>query len=168
MTGNPLLKSQGEIDGEKMTMSEVAMMTLVRPFILGFTEPIVASWNAYLALIYGMLRVPRSHRRVSDFIGAGILYCFISSFDIVFMEKHGFNLGQNGLAFLVSSLKNVCQFCFGLMNYISQGIITGVVITYFCFLPWAIFVLKPKFKNGSKYQMLYDLNSGSHNISFRT
>ena len=33
---------------------------------------------------------------------AGILYCFIASFDVVFIEFHGFNLGQNGLAFLVS------------------------------------------------------------------
>lgn len=53
LTGNPMLKSQGELDAEQMTMRDVAMMTLVRPFILGFTEPIVASWNSYLALVYG-------------------------------------------------------------------------------------------------------------------
>ena len=45
--------SQGEIDGQHMTLGDVAMMTLVRPFILGFTEPIVACWNVYIALVYG-------------------------------------------------------------------------------------------------------------------
>ena len=69
-----------------MTVSELAMMTLVRPFILMFVEPIVAFWNIYIALVYG------------------ILYIFIESFRVVFVETHGFNLGQNGLAFLVSQL----------------------------------------------------------------
>ncbi|KAJ3555504.1 hypothetical protein NM688_g2535 [Phlebia brevispora] len=58
----------------------------------------------------------------------GILYCFISSFDVVFIENHHFNLGQNGLAFI--------------------GIIVGVAVCYFCFLPWAILSLKPRFKLG--------------------
>lgn len=31
----------------------------------------------------------------------GILYCFISSYDVVFIEQHHFTLPQNGLAFLV-------------------------------------------------------------------
>ena len=31
----------------------------------------------------------------------GILYCFIASFDVVFIEHHHFNLGENGLAFMV-------------------------------------------------------------------
>ena len=54
LTGNRNLRSQGEIDAQHMTMGDVAMMTLVRPFILGFREPIVICWNAYLALAYGM------------------------------------------------------------------------------------------------------------------
>ena len=36
-----------------MTVGDLAMMTLVRPFILGFVEPIVLFWNVYIALIYG-------------------------------------------------------------------------------------------------------------------
>lgn len=32
---------------------------------------------------------------------SGILYLFISAFGVVFIEKYHFNLGQNGLAFLV-------------------------------------------------------------------
>ena len=56
LTGNKNLRSQGEIDGANMTLGDIAMMTLVRPFILGFREPIVACWNVYIALVYGALR----------------------------------------------------------------------------------------------------------------
>ena len=79
------LKTQAEIETANMTAGEVAMMTLIRPFLLGVREPIVAFWNLYLAMVYG------------------VLYCFIASFDVVFIEHHHFNLAQNGLAFLVCS-----------------------------------------------------------------
>ncbi|KAI0084944.1 MFS general substrate transporter [Irpex rosettiformis] len=110
LTGDPRFKSMGEIEGENMTLGEIAQMTLVRPFILGFTEPIVAFWNVYIALVYG------------------ILYIFIESFNVVFSEMHGFNLAQNGLAFL--------------------GLIVGVVTTYVIFAIYAVRVLRPMFANG--------------------
>lgn len=53
LTGEQRFKSEGEIESEHMTMGEVAQMTLIRPFVLGFTEPIVACWNVYIALVYG-------------------------------------------------------------------------------------------------------------------
>lgn len=56
--------------------------TLLRPFILGFTEPIVLVLNTYIALIYG------------------IFYLWFEAFPIVFEEIHGFNLGEGGLSFL--------------------------------------------------------------------
>ena len=76
------MRSQGELDAANMTIGEIAKITLVRPFVLGFVEPIVFFWNIYIALVYG------------------ILYIFIESFRVVFVEKHHFNLGENGLAFL--------------------------------------------------------------------
>ena len=39
-TGNDKLKSQGEIDGASMGPKEIAMMTLVRPILLTFREPV--------------------------------------------------------------------------------------------------------------------------------
>lgn len=69
------------------------MMTLVRPFILGFREPIVACWNSYVALVYG------------------ISYIFIESYSVVFIEHHGFNIGQNGLAFLVRRYPSFAYQC---------------------------------------------------------
>lgn len=95
------MKSQAEIEAEQMTMHEVAMMTLVRPFVLGFREPVVAFWNVYLAMVYGrcLCTTVRSDSLTRSLIG--ILYCFIASFDVVFIEHHHFNLAQNGLAFMV-------------------------------------------------------------------
>ena len=54
MTGNRKLRSQGEIDGQGLTVKDLATVTLVRPFVLGFREPIVACWNVYVSLVYGM------------------------------------------------------------------------------------------------------------------
>lgn len=53
LTGNPRFKCLAEIEAEHMTAREVAMMILIRPFYLGFREPIVAFWNLYLGLTYG-------------------------------------------------------------------------------------------------------------------
>lgn len=83
-----------------MTLTEVARITLVRPFVLSFREPIVFFLNIYIALVYGMF----SSRSDSLHINRGfsaVLYVYITSIDVVFIEKHHFNLGQNGLAFMV-------------------------------------------------------------------
>ncbi|KAF2255830.1 multidrug resistance protein-like protein [Trematosphaeria pertusa] len=60
----------------------IAMMTLVRPITLNFTEPMVFLLKLYIALVYGLL------------------YIWFESFPIVFIEIYGFTLGQQGLAFL--------------------------------------------------------------------
>lgn len=100
LTGNSNLRSQGEIDARNMSVSDIAMTLLVRPFLLSFMEPIVFAWNVYLSLLYG--EHPASQRAASVHAsGAGILYCWIESFGVVFIGNHGFNLGQNGLAFIV-------------------------------------------------------------------
>ncbi|KAI0339259.1 MFS general substrate transporter [Trametopsis cervina] len=113
ITGDPRFKSMGEIEGENMTVGEIAQMTIVRPFVLCFREPIVAFWNVYIALVYG------------------VLYIFIESFNVVFVEMHGFNIAENGLAFL--------------------GLIVGVCLTYAIFVVYAVRVLKPMFANGPEH-----------------
>ncbi|KAI9814407.1 MAG: hypothetical protein M1827_003263 [Pycnora praestabilis] len=82
MTGNQTLKCEPEIAAESMTGKDIAMMTLVRPFTLNFTEPIVFLLNLYIALIYGLL------------------YIWFESFPVVFESIYHFNLGEEGLAFL--------------------------------------------------------------------
>lgn len=82
LTGNDKLKAESEIIGESMTPKDLVLMTLVRPFTLNFTEPMVFLLNLYIALIYGLL------------------YVWFESFAIVFIEIYHFNLGTEGLAFL--------------------------------------------------------------------
>lgn len=82
LTGNTKLKSEPEILGEQMTGKDIALMVLVRPFTLNFTEPMVFLLNLYIALIYGLL------------------YIWFESFPIVFVGIYSFTLGTQGLAFL--------------------------------------------------------------------
>ena len=44
--------------GEGMTGKDIAMIALVRPITLNFTEPMVFLLNLYIALIYGLVRNP--------------------------------------------------------------------------------------------------------------
>ncbi|KAI0699229.1 MFS general substrate transporter [Cytidiella melzeri] len=110
-TGNQNLRTQAERDGIHISVGDLAMTTLVRPFILGFCEPMVFAWNLYCALLYG------------------ILYCWIESFGVVFIEQHGFNLGENGLAFICLPV--------------------GGTIAYAISLPFINHYLSPKFADGS-------------------
>lgn len=57
ITGNDRLRCAPELMAEEMTGKEIALMTLVRPFTLNFTEPMVFLLNLYIALIYGLLYV---------------------------------------------------------------------------------------------------------------
>ncbi|KAM3071372.1 GTPase-activating protein [Clarireedia jacksonii] len=82
LTGRNDLKCEPELIGEQMTGKDIALMTLVRPFSLSFTEPILLILNLYISLIYGLL------------------YVWFESFVIVFVDMYGFNLGEEGLSFL--------------------------------------------------------------------
>lgn len=55
VTGNQNIKSQGEIDSEHMTPKEIALMTLIRPISMTFTEPIVLAIDLYIGLVYAIL-----------------------------------------------------------------------------------------------------------------
>lgn len=81
-TGRTDLKSESELAGEQMHPKDIAMMCIVKPFSLTFTEPILFVLNLYIALIYGLL------------------YVWFESFAIVFEGIYGFNLGEEGLSFL--------------------------------------------------------------------
>ena len=82
ITGNEQLKAAPEIASEAMTRNEIIQMTLIRPFTLSFTEPMVFLLNLYIALIYGLL------------------YVWFESFPIVFTGIYKFNLSEEGLSFI--------------------------------------------------------------------
>ncbi|KIV98833.1 uncharacterized protein PV09_09404 [Verruconis gallopava] len=79
---NDKLVCQPELMSQDMAAKDIVMMILVRPITLNFLEPMVFLLNLYIALIYGLL------------------YIWFESFPIVFVEIYGFNLGEEGLAFL--------------------------------------------------------------------
>ncbi|KAH8759780.1 MFS transporter [Diaporthe sp. PMI_573] len=84
LTGNLKLVCEVDIASNEggMTVKDMLMNTLVRPFTVTFTEPIVLALNLYSAFIYGLL------------------YMWFESFPIVFIEIYGFGLGTSGLMFL--------------------------------------------------------------------
>ncbi len=82
VTGNMNLKCAPELEAEGMTSNEIIQMTLIRPFTLTFTEPIVFLLNLYIALIYALL------------------YLWFESFPLVFVGVYHFSAGKLGLAFL--------------------------------------------------------------------
>ncbi|SNX82189.1 probable FLR1 - Putative H+ antiporter involved in multidrug resistance [Melanopsichium pennsylvanicum] len=81
-TGNPHLRTKGELFSETLTGKELARMTFIRPFVLSFREPIVLALNLHIGLVYG------------------ILYLWFEAFPLVFVQAYGFNEGELGLAFM--------------------------------------------------------------------
>lgn len=65
-----------------MKPKDIVKNTLWMPIFLSVSEPIVFALNLYIGLVYA------------------ILYVWIESFQLVFVQVYGFNLGENGLAYL--------------------------------------------------------------------
>ncbi|OHF04259.1 multidrug resistance protein [Colletotrichum orchidophilum] len=103
LTGNQKLMCEAELMAEEMTPRDIMMVSLVRPFTLNFTEPMVFLLNLYIALIYGLL------------------YIWFESFPIVFTGMYGFNIGLQGVAFvgiLVGALIVIPPFFWYLHKYL--------------------------------------------------
>ncbi|KAK8866180.1 hypothetical protein IAR55_001331 [Kwoniella newhampshirensis] len=101
-TGNQDLKTQAMIDNADITPGQVVKDTLFRPFVLLF-DPILLVLNIYISLIYGLL------------------YVWFESFPLVFVQVHGFNSGEQGLAFLgifVGSWLACAVFCWYIHVYL--------------------------------------------------
>lgn len=107
VTGNPHLQTKGEMFSATLTGKELALMTFVRPFVLSFTQPIVLGINLHIGLVYG------------------ILYLWFEAFPIVFVSTYGFNLGEQGLAFM--------------------GIFLGALLVYVPFYLWHKYSYEPLF-----------------------
>ncbi|KAI0066245.1 MFS general substrate transporter [Artomyces pyxidatus] len=78
-TGSDCYKTEQELF--LRPLSDMLTETLVRPFEMLLTEPILLLMSLYICLIYGLL------------------YAFFFSFPIVFGEGYGFNDGKVGLTF---------------------------------------------------------------------
>jgi DHA1 family multidrug resistance protein-like MFS transporter len=83
LTGNPNLKSQGEIDQGSMSFSKVAAEQMWKPVEIFLKDPAVMFTNIYTSLIYG------------------IYYSFFEAFPLVYVGIYGFNIGELGIVFIV-------------------------------------------------------------------
>ncbi|KAK3045701.1 hypothetical protein LTS18_013622, partial [Coniosporium uncinatum] len=82
LTGDQRLKSQSEIDQANISAKDLAVESLWRPMQMMVLDPAIAFTAVYTALIYG------------------IFYSFFEVFPLVYIAMYGFNLGEQGLAFL--------------------------------------------------------------------
>ncbi|RAK78171.1 MFS transporter [Aspergillus fijiensis CBS 313.89] len=90
ITGDADCVSESELELRRVSKKDLLFEALIRPFQLSFLEPIVFLLNLYISLIYG------------------ILYIWFEAFPIIFEDLHGFNAGQNGLAFLGILVGTIC------------------------------------------------------------
>ena len=81
LTGKKYL-STGDADQGPTTFSHVFKISLSRPWVLLFCEPIVMLLSIYMAIVYGTL------------------YMLFAAFPIVYQETRGWSQGIGGLAFL--------------------------------------------------------------------
>lgn len=63
LTGNDELKSQGQIEQSKLSFSQLASETLLRPLQMTFTEPIVIAINAYMVRVLRGRNLGLSHAK---------------------------------------------------------------------------------------------------------
>ncbi|EDK40950.2 hypothetical protein PGUG_05048 [Meyerozyma guilliermondii ATCC 6260] len=82
LTGNENIMSEGEIENKNMTVRELAIDTLWRPFEIALTEPVVLSIDLYISLVYS------------------IMYLWFEAFPIVFVETYGFTLVELGVSYV--------------------------------------------------------------------
>lgn len=78
-TGNPNITTEQELF--KASLSDVIVETLIRPFQMLATEPILLLMSLYIALIYGLL------------------YAFFFAYPVVFLEAYHFSDGLFGTTF---------------------------------------------------------------------
>ncbi|KAK5446494.1 hypothetical protein LTS15_009833 [Exophiala xenobiotica] len=97
LTGNPNLKSQGEIDQGNLSFSKLAADQLWKPIEICLKDPAVLFTNLYTSLIYG------------------IYYSFFEAFPLVYIGIYDFNIGELGIVFTCIVVGCVI----GIMIYVS-------------------------------------------------
>ena len=82
ITKDEKFKSAHELEVSQIKTSDLVRTSLLRPFYITFTEPIIFFLDLYIALVYGLL------------------YLWFESFPLVFVGIYGFNIGETGLSYL--------------------------------------------------------------------
>jgi DHA1 family multidrug resistance protein-like MFS transporter len=107
LTGNPMLKSQSEIDQGEKTISKVVYDSLLIPTKICVQDPAVFFTNLYTSLIYG------------------IYYSYFEAFPLVYIGEYGFNLGEQGIVFtciVVGAVIGIIIYCSYVWFYLEPDI----------------------------------------------
>ncbi|KAK9586820.1 hypothetical protein V6Z96_000842 [Aspergillus fumigatus] len=97
LTGK-VYKSRIEAEQGKKTLGHSLKISLSRPWILLFREPIVLLLSVYMAIVYGTL------------------FMMFGAFPIVFAGQRGWNQGVSGLAFLGIMIGMMCAVAFSIYD----------------------------------------------------
>ncbi|KIV82108.1 hypothetical protein PV11_04239 [Exophiala sideris] len=97
LTGNPNLKSQGEIDQGNISFGKLLIDQMWKPTEIFLKDPAVFFTNVYTSLIYG------------------VYYSFFEAFPLVYVGIYDFNIGELGVVFTCIVVGCV----FGIIIYVS-------------------------------------------------
>ncbi|KAI1397544.1 MFS general substrate transporter [Hypoxylon fuscum] len=81
-TGRAELHCEADLKRAHMTPRQIAVDALIKPWQINALDPAVLYTTVYAAVLYGTY------------------YSFFEAFPLVFVDMHGFNLGESGLPFL--------------------------------------------------------------------
>ncbi|KAK6204782.1 multidrug resistance protein 2 [Scheffersomyces amazonensis] len=124
ITGNKNIVSEGHIENSKLTVKELAIDLLYRPFEITILEPVVLAINIYIALVYS------------------VMYLWFEAFPIVFLDTHHFTLVQMGVTYtgLMVGIGIGCAIYIPYIYHIfTKKMLNGQAITPEVFMPMAIF-----------------------------
>lgn len=123
ITGNENIKSEGHLENEKMTSSELLVDTFWRPFEIILFEPVVLLINVYIGLVYS------------------IMYLWFEAFPIVFLEVHHFTLIEMGVTYvciLIGILVGALFYIPAIYKMFTKKLLKGEQVAPEVFLPLAI------------------------------
>ncbi|KAI5274908.1 MFS general substrate transporter [Aureobasidium subglaciale] len=86
------IRSEAEIEQQHLTLQAIIVDSLIKPMEITLLEPAVLFANVYMCLIYG------------------IYYSFFEAFPSVYGDVYGFDLVQQGLAFLPITIGTLLSF----------------------------------------------------------
>lgn len=123
LTGNDKIKSEGEIENDKLTRNQFIVDTLWRPFQISIVEPVVLLINVYIALVYS------------------IMYLWFEAFPIVFYNTYHFTLVTMGVAYvslMVGIVLGALFYIVVIRKMFTIPMLNGQPITAEVFIPMAI------------------------------
>ncbi|CAN3370547.1 multidrug resistance protein 1 [Diutina catenulata] len=123
LTGNQRIKSEGEIENAQLDFHELAVETLWRPIEITLIEPVVLSFDLYIALVYS------------------IMYLWFEAFPMVFAGVYKFSLVPMGVSFvavIIGIIIAAVFYLFIIYRIFTKPLLAGNFVAPEVFMPMAI------------------------------